>query len=272
MDAVFAFAEGGAGDDAVLVLEIRLGHGDGAPGGAEEGRAFAEQLDDLGPGFAGPGGQLLDLLLRGDFLERHSADRRQAGKGHHVGAVAAEDGAGDIGHRYAELHGDERPPTGGVQRAGHADDLMLGEAGQLVKGIDHSVERVGDDDAERLGSVLFDAVGNRGDDLEVYGEQVFPGHAGLAGLAGGDDHDVGSLNVLIGRGPDEVGIVVSVGGHLHQVQGFALGRIFELGDVEDDDIAEFLLGGEHGQDLADLAAADECDFLSRCVCLLNEDE
>ena len=58
------------------------------------------------------------------------------------------------------------------------------------------------------------------------------------------------------------GVVVAVGGHFHQVEGFALGRILEFGDVEDDDVSQFLLRGEHGQDLSDLAAADERDFLS----------
>ena len=90
-------------------------------------------------------------------VERHAADRGQAGQGNHVRPVPAQDRPGDVGDGHAELHGDEGPPAGRVQRPGHADDLVLGEAGDLVEDVDHGVEGIGDDDAEGLGGVLLDA-------------------------------------------------------------------------------------------------------------------
>ena len=113
-----------------------------------------------------------------------------------------------------------------------------------------------------LGACCLTPVGHRGDDVEVDGQEVLAGHAGLAGLAGRDDDDVGAGDVLVVGRAGDVGVVVAVGGHLHEVEGLALGRVLELGDVEDDDVAELLLGREHGQDLADLPAADEGDLLA----------
>ena len=113
-----------------------------------------------------------------------------------------------------------------------------------------------------LGAYCLTPVGDLGDDLDVDGEKVLAGHARLARLAGGDDDDVGALDVLVVRGAGDGGVVVAVGRHLHQIEGLALADVLVGGDVQDDDVAELLLRGQHGQDLADLSASDESDLLS----------
>ena len=139
---------------------------------------------------------------------------------------------------------------------------MLGEPGQLVEGIDHGVQGVGDDDAEGLGGMGLDAVGDILDDGDVGGEQVLAGHPGDAGLAGGDDDHVGARDVRVIAGADDVGVVVAVRRHLHQVKGLAFDGVHKVADVEDDDVTELLHRGQHGQVLADLSAADKSDLFS----------
>ena len=65
--------------------------------------------------------------------------------------------------------------------------------------------------------MLLDAGGDLADDVQVHGQEVLAGHAGLAGLAGRDDDNVRPGDVLVVRRPADVGVVVAVGGHLHQV-------------------------------------------------------
>ncbi len=100
-----------------------------------------------------------------------------------------------------------------------------------------------------------DALTDRLHHLEVDAEQVVAAHPGLARHAGGDDADVG---------PGDVGIVVGAlqrrvefldRPRLRDVERLALRRAF--GDVEEDDVAEFLDRGEMGEGAADLPRADE---------------
>ena len=55
-------------------------------------------------------------------------------------------------------------------------------------------------DDEGVGGVLLDAGADLLHDLEVDADQVVAAHAGLARHAGGDDADVGALDVGIGVG------------------------------------------------------------------------
>ena len=87
--------------------------------------------DELGDGNAGDGGV--------------------ARQRHHGVAVAAEHEGGDVLDADVELFGDEGAEAGGVEHAGHADDALAVEAGLAIGGLGHGVERVGDDDQDRLG-------------------------------------------------------------------------------------------------------------------------
>ena len=81
--------------------------------------------------------------------------------------------------------------------------LLVGQAGELLQRPDHGVERVGDADDEGVGRVFGDARAHLLHHLEVDFEQVVAAHAGLARHAGGDDHHVGAVDVLVfGRALD----------------------------------------------------------------------
>ncbi len=140
--------------------------------------------------------------------------------------------------------------------SGHTDDLVFGEAGQFVECVDHGVQGIGKDDAEGVGSILFDSGCYGRDDLDVGGQQIFPGHAGLPGLSGRDDDDICTSDVFIVGCTGDVSIIIAVGSHLHQVQGFSFDWVDVVRYVQDDDVSHLFLSSEHGEDLADLAASD----------------
>jgi hypothetical protein len=89
--------------------------------------------------------------------------------------------------------------------------------------------------------------------------RFFAAHARLAREASGDDADVGASDVGVGVRARELGVVARERGELVEVEGLALGRAAE--DVEEDDVAEILLGGEEGEGAADLTGANHCNLL-----------
>jgi hypothetical protein len=136
------------------------------------------------------------------------------------------------------------------------------EAGDFLHQADHRIERVGDDDDEGIRRVLLDALADRIDDLGIDADQVVAGHAGLARHAGGDDDDVRALDVLVVRRAAVPGVEALDRAELGDVERLALGGAFGGGNVEQDDVAQFLLAGEQRERAANLSGADQRDLLA----------
>ena len=169
--------------------------------------------------------------------------------------MAAEHEGGHILHRHIELERQEVAEAGGIEHAGHADDLLGRQARELLQRPDHRVERVGDADHEGVGRMRLEAFADRLHHLEVDAEQVVAAHAGLARHAGGHDADVGAGDIGVVRGALERGVEAFDRARFRDVQRLALGGA--VSNVEQDDVTEFLERGEVGQRTADLACADE---------------
>ena len=114
----------------------------------------------------------------------------------------------------------------------------------------------------------LDAFADRLHHLEVDAEQVVAAHAGLARHAGGHDADVGAGDVGIVVGALERGVEAFDRARFGDVERLALGRAF--GNVEQDDVAEFLERGEVGERAADLAGADEGNLGSSHVSVSDQ--
>ncbi len=104
------------------------------------------------------------------------------------------------------------------------------------------------------------AVADRLHDLEIDAEQIIAAHAGLARHARGDDHHVGAGDHRVIIGAAEAHVKALLRRRLREVQGFALWDAF--GDVEEDDVAQFLESGDMGERAPDLAGADQRDLLT----------
>ena len=98
------------------------------------------------------------------------------------------------------------------------------------------------------------------DDLGVDADQVVAAHAGLARYAGGDDHDIGALDLGVVVGAADRGVVTLDRAALDDVERFALRNA--LDDIEQHDVAQLFDAGEQCQGPADLAGADKGDLVA----------
>ena len=175
--------------------------------------------------------------------------------------MAAEHEGGDVLDRHLEFLGEEVAEARRVEHAGHADHMGLRQAGEFLQRPDHGVERVGDADDEGLRRIFPDAGADLLHDLEVDAEQIVAAHAGLARHAGGDDADIGALDagIVVDAGIARIETLDRRG--LGDVEPLALRNAF--GDVEHDDVAEFLEADQVGERAADHAGPDE-GYLVAC--------
>jgi hypothetical protein len=156
-----------------------------------------------------------------------------------------------------------------ARNARHADDAVGREAGDLVHEADHGVERIGDHDDEGVGRVLLDALAHGADHLGVDAHEIVARHAGLARHTRGHDHHVGAFDVLV-AGAAGVGCIETRDRReLGDVERLTLGRAFRLGDVEQDDVAQFLLAGDQCEGAANLSGADQRDLLASHAIISN---
>lgn len=90
--------------------------------------------------------------------------------------------------------------TACIQNGAGADDLTLRQAGDLCEHIGQHVDRVGDDDIDRIRRSLDDLRRDVLDDIDVGLRQIQTALTGLSRHTGGDDHNVRALGVLIVAG------------------------------------------------------------------------
>jgi hypothetical protein len=112
----------------------------------------------------------------------------------------------------------------------------------------------------KASGALVDAFAHGLHDLEVDAQQIVAAHARLAGHTGGHDDHVGTGDVGIVVRAGDLGVEAFNRAALRQVQSLALGDA--IGDVEEDDVAQFLLRGQMGQRATDVASADQSDLLA----------
>src|SRR5208283_4681393 len=172
------------------------------------------------------------------FGDGNASNRRVARQRNHGIAVSAEHEGSDVLHRNLQLHGDESAEARRVENAGHPDYAIAREAAQLVSGLRHRIQRVGDDDENAIGRMLHHLAHHIAHDLVIGVDEVVAAHARLAGNAGGDDHDVRVRGVDVIVGADDERVPLFDGHGLEQVETFALGHAFN--DVNEYDVAEFL--------------------------------
>ena len=124
----------------------------------------------------------------------------------------------------------------------------------------HRVERVGDDDQDRVRRVAHRLLDDGPDDPGVLGEQIVAAHARLAGQAGRDDDDIGAGGVRVVVRSDHARVVPDDGGGLGKVEALALRQ--PLDDVDEDDVGDARLRDALGGRRADVAGADDRDLVA----------
>ena len=105
-----------------------------------------------------------------------------------------------------------------------------------------------------VGCILLDPFGNRGHDLGVDFDQVVTAHARFAGEAGGDDDDVGTLDVFVAVGPFQVDVEAVNRSRFGDVEHLTLRKTFD--DVEQHHITQFTQSAELSQNATNLSTTD----------------
>src|SRR5262249_57221917 len=85
--------------------------------------------------------------------------------------------------------------------------IFFGEAGGTFGQGDHGVEGIGNDNDERIGGVLRDILGDFTHDLAVDAQQIVAAHPRLARHTGGDNADIGALDVRVAFGAARKSVV-----------------------------------------------------------------
>ena len=95
--------------------------------------------------------------------------------------------------------------TAGVQNGAGADDLILGNAGDLVEHIGQNINRIGNDDINGIGSIFGDILSNTLQNADIGLCQIQTSHTGFSGNSAGDHNDVGVCGILIITGANDCG-------------------------------------------------------------------
>src|SRR5579862_1052099 len=257
VDAVLALEVRRARKHALLVQHDRVDHlrrrrARRVPGGR------AEQVDELAAALRGALDHRLDAVLGDELAQRDAADGGRAHHRDHLVAVAAEHHRLHVLHRRAGLPRDERGEPGRVENARHAEHALFRPAGDVLRHVAHRVERLRDDDEDRVRALRDHLLGDGTDDLLVRRDEVVARHPRRAREARRDDDDRRACTLLIVVRADDVRLVAENGAHLVDVERLALRQAFL--DVDEDDVR--VVAGR--QDLrarrAHIAGADDGDL------------
>src|SRR4029453_19119677 len=202
LDAVFALEIGRAGEDPLLVEHDRIDYLSRGRTGCVPRRG-AEQLHELAPARGGPGNELPDPFLRHELPQRDSSDGRRRDDRDHLIAVAAQHHCSHVLHRGAGLPRDEGGEPRRIEDACHSEHAVLGPARDVLRDVAHGVERVRDDDQDRVGGSLRHLLRHGAHDLLVRGDEIVAAHvAGPRHSCGDDDHVRAGADVVFGRALD----------------------------------------------------------------------
>ena len=200
----------------------------------------------------------LDPVGGHELRQRHAADRRRRDDRHHLVAVAAEDERLDVLDRRLRLPGDEGRKRAVSRMPAWPKTRSLGKPGDVLGHVAHRVERVRDDDQDRVRRRGDRLLGDRLDDVLVRRDEVVAAHPRLARQAGRDHDDLGAGGLVVAVRPGDARLVAEDGGGLVDVERLALREA--LLDVDEDDVAvvaarELLRAGR-----ADVPGADDRDL------------
>ena len=142
-------------------------------------------------------------------------------------------------------------------RAG-ADQVILGNAGELQEGIGQNVDRVADDDIDRVGRILRDLGDDHLGDVHIGLRQLKAGLAGLSGNAGRQDHDVRAGSVAVVAGIDRARVAERRA--LTDVERLTK-RLLAV-DVDHHDLGRETHDRQRvGNGRTDAAGSDDCNFV-----------
>ena len=136
----------------------------------------------------------------------------------------------------------------------------FGQPGDVLRDVAHRVERVRDDDQDRVGARGDDLLGDGPDDLLVRRDEVVAAHPRLARQPGRDHDDLRAGRLLVAVRAGDVRLVAEHRRGLVDVEGLALRKAFL--DVDEHDVRVVATRDLLRAGRADVAGSDDSDLPS----------
>ena len=149
----------------------------------------------------------------------------------------------------------------GIEHSCHADNASLREIAHAVRGLDHRIQWIADDNDDAVRRVLHDLLGDALDDVVVRLQEIVAAHAGLARNACRDHHDVRICRVPVFVRARYAGVVAFNGCGLCQIQSLALRD--PGNDIHQDNVSELLVHNALGCSRTNVARANN-RYLASC--------
>ena len=102
-----------------------------------------------------------------------------------------------------EALGQGRLQAAGIQNGTGANDLPLGDTGDLVEHIGHDIHGIAHHHKHRFRRILRKLGCNLLENIHIHLGQIQPGHTGLSGNTAGDHHNIRADNIFIFAGTDD---------------------------------------------------------------------
>jgi hypothetical protein len=172
-----------------------------------------------------------------------------------------------VAHAYAQFHRNERLVACGIQRTRHTDHALPREAAILLGDVAHRIERVGDDDQDRVRAIFCNFRGHVRNDLFVDLDQFvaageFARHrVFLARDARRDHDDIGVCCCFVAVRSHNIDIEADHRPGFEQVQRFTLRDA--LYHVYQYHVRDFADRHPCRQRRTNISCADNRDFLAR---------
>ena len=159
--------------------------------------------------------------------------------------------------------------AGRVERAAHAEDLILRKSALLQRQIGHRVHRIADHQDDRFRGILQDIAHDRSDDAGIHADQFLARHARLTRHARSHDHDVGiRRSGIIVRHAGQLRIEVHQRSGLENIQHLAFRNAFL--DIEENQLVGNLPRRDHiGTGRTHVTCTHYCNFAHDSVCFLS---
>ena len=168
----------------------------------------------------------------------------------------------DVFDAHTEFHRDKGSKAGRIEHPCLTDDAMGRESEDLEGPLHHRIEGVAHDNNHRVGTGRFDILGDARDDFGVGAQQIVAAHSRFAGDPRSDDDHIaiGCIGIVVRTAQGT--IVAHDRRGLHQVERFAFGHVFGLGDIQQDHIPELSCGAPMGAGCPYVSSSNNTDFRS----------
>ena len=216
-------------------------------------------VDDLDPAVPRALHDRIQLLFGQELGDRDAARRGETGQRHHGVAVPAEHEGLRALDGDAQRLGQEVAHPRRVEHAGHSENALPRQLRDPPGDLAHRVERVGDDDQDRVRRAGQDLANDVSDDALIGRDQIVPAHSGLPRHPRRDDDDFGPGRCLVGVGASHPRVEPLDGSRLEDVEGLSLRDTGD--DVDQDDVGDLFLDDPLRHGGADVAGPDHRDFL-----------